>query len=116
MTRYVVVSADPGDTTILRGPVEWDGAAPYAPPSGTVLMLEAAALAAGYTVPPHPQAQVTETTIRERAESALAANGTYLALASPTNAQVVAQVGRLTRECSALIRLPLRRLDTDDGT
>lgn len=40
-----------------------------------------------------------------RFDAALSANVTFLALASPTNAQVVAQVQRLTRECSGLLRL-----------
>ncbi len=55
-------------------------------------------------------------TLRDRARTALAANATFLALASPTNAQTVAQVQRLTRECSALIRLLTSALDTTDGT
>jgi hypothetical protein len=53
-------------------------------------------------------------TINARVEAALAANKTYLALANPTNAQVVAQVNRLTLECSALIRLLLSRMEATD--
>lgn len=56
------------------------------------------------------------STIEQRARAALAANATYLAIASPTNAQNLAQIRLLTRECSALIRLALNELDTNDGT
>lgn len=58
--------------------------------------------------------QDNETTIRDAAEQALAANRTFLALTNPTNAQVVAQVKALTRQNSALIRLALGRFDAAD--
>ena len=58
--------------------------------------------------------QANEFTLRDRAAAALDANKTYLALSSPTAAQNLAQIRLLTRECSALIRLALRALDTVD--
>lgn len=60
--------------------------------------------------------EVNAQTLRSRAAAALSANATFLALGSPTNAQVLTQVQRLTRECSALIRLAMNLLDTTDGT
>jgi hypothetical protein len=49
--------------------------------------------------------QVVSLDLHAKARAALDANQAYLALASPTNAQNLAQIRRLTRECSALIRL-----------
>ena len=57
-----------------------------------------------------------KATIEQRATQALTANATFLAIASPTNAQTLAQVQRLTKECTALIRLALNLHDTTDGT
>jgi hypothetical protein len=56
------------------------------------------------------------STIEQRATHALTANATFLAIASPTNAQTLAQVRRLTQECTALIRLALNQVDSTDGT
>lgn len=64
-------------------------------------------------------AQATNAgSLEAKARAALTANGTYLALAAPTNAQTVAQVKALTRQMTALIRLSLRGdlLDTTTGT
>lgn len=58
--------------------------------------------------------QDVEETLANQATAALTANKTYAALASPSNAQVAAQVKALTQQVNALIRLQLRRLDTAD--
>ncbi|MFE0329086.1 hypothetical protein ACFW08_20335 [Streptomyces sp. NPDC058960] len=53
MARYVAVSAtDPDDMVIKLGPLEWDGQTEYNPGDGLRLLLEADALAQGYTYPP----------------------------------------------------------------
>ena len=57
-----------------------------------------------------------DTALRDKALQAITANATFLAIASPTNAQVVAQTQRLTRENTAIIRLLIGALDTTDGT
>ena len=59
----------------------------------------------------------TEAVLHDRARAALARNGTWLGRAgAPTNADVLAHVDLLTRECSALIRLATRALGTIEGT
>jgi hypothetical protein len=70
----------------------------------------AAALAAATTT------DTNRSTIEQRAQQALAANETFLALASPTNAQNAAQIKLLTRECQGLIRLAIKALDSLNGT
>lgn len=60
-------------------------------------------------------AEAVEYDLHARARQAYAANRAFLANATPTNAQVVAQVRALTRQTNALLRLgPLRDLLTDE--
>lgn len=61
-------------------------------------------------------ATANSVTVRTRAELGLATNSTFLAVASPSNAQTVAQVKALTRQVSGLIRLTLGKLDDITGT
>ena len=58
-----------------------------------------------------PAVDVNADTIRERAGAALTTNADFLALGSPSNAQVLAQVRALTRQVNGIIRLTLVRLD-----
>jgi hypothetical protein len=55
-------------------------------------------------------------TVAERAAAALDINAAFLAIASPTNAQTLAQVKALTRQTSGLIRMALNQFDSTDGT
>lgn len=61
-------------------------------------------------------AKANERAIDGKVDAALAVNDAFLALASPTTAQTLAQVKALTRECSGLIRLLRRKLDSTSGT
>ena len=63
-----------------------------------------------------PQTLINERSVRDKARLALTANATYLALANPTAAQNTAQIKKLTRECSGLIRLLLNQLDDVSDT
>ena len=63
-----------------------------------------------------PKAEANRTAIEDKAAAALTANATFLALTSPTNARTLAQVKALTRQNTAIIRLLLNKLDTDEGT
>lgn len=49
--------------------------------------------------------EVTRADLLSKATAALAVNATFLAIASPSNAQVLTQVQRLTRETNAIFRL-----------
>jgi hypothetical protein len=60
------------------------------------------------------RAQDNGDAIREQAALAVQANKAFLGLASPTNAQVVAQVRSLTRQSNGLVRLTLGLLDEVD--
>lgn len=65
---------------------------------------------------PEGTAAVNEKSLRDKAATALTANATYLGIASPTNAQNLAQIRSLTRQMNALIRITVRALDTTTGT
>lgn len=64
-----------------------------------------------YTTTPE---QDNEETIRAAAKDALAVNKAFVALASPSNAQVVAQVKAVSRQMNGLIRLVNNQLDGTD--
>lgn len=55
-------------------------------------------------------------TLTTRARTAIQGNKDFLALASPTNAQTLAQVKALTRQANALIKLEVRDLLDTTGT
>lgn len=57
-----------------------------------------------------------EADLMAKARNAITGNKNFLAIASPTNAQTVAQVKALTRQMNAMIRLEVRDLLDTSGT
>lgn len=53
-------------------------------------------------------------TLEEKALKAMEINRTFLRLASPTNAQTLAEVKNLARQNNGIIRLLLKQLDGTD--
>ncbi len=112
--RYYVVAAG---KKIVNGPILLDSAlaASWPLPGGQSLVTETALLADGGYAPIAAPADPADG-LRQKAAAALSANAAFLALASPTNAQVVTHVQRLTRETNALIRLALSQFDDGSDT
>lgn len=107
--RYVV--CDTATKTILAGPFLLDPAANpdwQSPTAGTV-MTATAALAGGYTA--SPAVADPADVLRGKIQAALSSNAAFLAVTSPTAAQITAQVKALTRQVSALGRLTLGFID-----
>lgn len=65
---------------------------------------------------PTDPAFVNALALTDKAAQALDVNATFLAIASPSNAQTLAQVRSLTRQVNALIRLTLNQLDSTEDT
>ena len=59
-------------------------------------------------------AEVNELALHDQARLALQANRDYIALVSPTNAQVAAQVKLLTRQMQGVLHLVLREFEVID--
>jgi hypothetical protein len=61
-------------------------------------------------------AEANDSILRDKIMLALSSNAVYLAIANPTTAHNAQQLGRLTRQTSALIRLIMGSVDTTEGT
>ena len=61
-------------------------------------------------------AETTAATITTQATTAIGLNRTFLALVTPSNADVVAHVRRLSRQNNGIIRLLVNRASLADGT
>ncbi|MBA2952104.1 hypothetical protein GON03_18995 [Nocardioides sp. MAH-18] len=60
------------------------------------------------------EAEANRATLADQVHAALTGNRAFLALTSPTNAQVIAQVRALTRQMNTLIRLTVNDLSGTD--
>lgn len=60
--------------------------------------------------------EANRATLRDKANTALTTNATYLAITSPNAAQNTAQAKALTRQVNAIIKLMLGLLDDLNGT
>jgi hypothetical protein len=89
--------------------VRWDGAALTLVFEGTLTQAQVDEARARCD-----SVNTVEKVLRARAVTALDANRTYLTLAPPSQAQVVAQVNALTRQVNGLIRMVLAVLDDTD--
>ena len=105
-TAPCIIIAGQGITTVLPATATSNDVADALAP---ITALENAARATAM------QLATNAESLRAKASAALTANATFLAIASPTNAQTLAQVQRLTRECTALIRLLIGDVSVDDA-
>jgi len=107
--RYFSVNT--GTKTILSGPFKYDPVTDpgWTPSDGGTLMLEATAISGGYTRPATPADPVD--VLRQKIPAAIAANNTFRAIASPTNAQIVNYLQTVAKELNALLRLAGQLLD-----
>lgn len=80
----------------------------------TVTVFDAAGVKIEQTQVEIPAVESNRRTLHAQAEAALAANRTYLALASPTNAQNAAQLRALTQQMQRVIRIVTAQFDAVD--
>lgn len=95
------------------------GAGPHNPASGILGTSDKAQTAPVYCskcTPPVDPTVTNRADMETKLTNALATNITFSAIASPTTAQVTAQVKQLTKEASALIHLALGKFDDTSGT
>lgn len=93
-----------------------DGTFTIASDTYTAAQITAAYQSIIYDANYQPPAVANRATLQQRAVNALTANATYLAIATPTTAQMRDQLAAITKECSGLIRLLLNQVDTTSGT
>lgn len=117
--RYVIVSKDVANKTIVDGPFAWNGKSELAiGDSMAMAMRLSTALVNGYTFlrPTNMSTDdVAEETLRGKARNALVANAAYLAGAKDSSA-IAQQVAALTRQMNVIIRLAVGELNSTDGT
>lgn len=107
VSKYALMN---GPTCV--GIILWDGnTATYDPAPLTAVLYDPAV----HVIAADPR-MTNMTSLTDKATQALSANVAFLAIASPTAAQVATQVKALTRQVDALIKLQLDLLDDTTGT
>lgn len=103
-SRYAIVRD--ADSTVVNI-VMWDGdTTKWQPPAG-----HTARLATSSDAIPVPVDQQNQQSIVAQAQGAMQANRDFVALASPSNTQVVNQVKALSQQNNRIIRLLLNQFD-----
>lgn len=114
--RYAIVTIDGTVQTVIEQ--QGDPALIIVPPGASAVPVaegdraESGGTYSGGTFSPRPLRN--EEVIGQRLDSALDANRTFLALASPTLAQNAAQIRALTQQINGLLRIVRNRLDAVD--
>lgn len=106
-TAPCVIVSGQGTTTVLTEPTTPGAVASALAP---ILSAEQAAAATAATQAANRDA------LAAKAQQALTTNATFQAIASPSNAQIAAQVQSLTKQANGIIRLLLNALDSTTGT
>lgn len=105
-TKYALLS---GSTCVAI--VLWDGVTPYDPAPYTLAPYNPAV----HIVTPDPRL-VNKATLIDKITQAITANITFIAIASPTTAQVATQAKAQAKQWNALAKIALDLLDDTTGT
>lgn len=84
--------------------------------AGAIQIATIADITSGSAAQSAKTSEANRAAVLAKAQAALTANATFLALASPTNAQTLAQVQRLSRQMDGVLRVLSNLLDDVSDT